>query len=469
MGTEQNLHLDMQTNRTVSGGSNARPSSGSYERQHMILAVLLLLLVTDVLILVHELGHLVAAKWAGMPVTSFSVGFGPPLFRFRIGETKYQLALIPLGGFVRIMGMQGTEEDRRLWPNGFAFQRVHRRMIVVVAGVAANAALALTIYAILGSTGSATPPTPARVSAVFEDELPADATGWELMPSDVDVIRVADRDVSDWGEFAMAILAVDDGPQSLVFADGESLQVFIPEVEGDRIRILASLLPPLPPVLGTVQPGSPAQRAGLVIGDRIVAVEGTPTPTFYEWLGAMPLAPTTPVSLRIMRNGSGMDIQVPQPDHEFAAEGSFGWLGAHLGTEFLDGDLGGAFAYSAGEVGRHTRMITESGKLLVTGAVGLREVSGPVEIARMSERAYRMNWPQFFAFVAFLSLNLAILNFLPIPVLDGGHFLLLTVEGLIRRPLHPVLVRYTNLAGATVVVFFMSFAFLNDVLKLLGL
>jgi regulator of sigma E protease len=435
----------------------------------MILAVLLLLLVTDVLILVHELGHLIAAKWAGMPVSSFSVGFGPALFRFRIGETRYQLALIPLGGFVRIMGMQGTPEDRRRWPNGFAFHRVHRRMIVVVAGVAANAALALVIYAILGSTGAATPPTPARVSAVFEDELPADASGWESIPADVDVTRVAERTVRNWGDFAMALLAVESGPQTLEFADGETLVVVIPELEHDRIRLLASLLPPLPPVLGTVQPGSPAARAGLLTGDRIVAVEGTPTPTFYEWLGAMPPTPTVPVTVRILRNGFGMDVRVPQPDPTFRAEGSFGWLGAHLGTEFLDEDLGGALAYSAGEVGRHTRMITESGRLLVTGAVGLREVSGPVEIARMSERAYRMNWPQFFAFVAFLSLNLAILNFLPIPVLDGGHFLLLLVEGLIRRPLHPRLVRYTNVAGATVVIFFMSFAFLNDVLKLLGL
>ena len=434
----------------------------------MILAVLLLLLVTDVLILVHELGHLIAAKWAGMPVTSFSVGFGPALFHFRIGETRYQLALIPLGGFVRIMGMQGTEEDRRLWPNGFAFQRVHRRMIVVVAGVAANAALALVIYAILGSTGGATPPTPARVSAVFEEELPAGATGWLSMRSDVDVTQVAGRSVSDWGDFAMALLSVDAGPQPLVFANGDTLRVVIPDLEGERIQLLASLLPPLPPVLGTVQAGSPAERAGLVTGDRIVAVEGTPTPTFFAWLGAMPSSPTSPVSLRVLRNGVGMDVHVPQPDPDFAPVGSFGWLGAHLGTEFLDQDVSGAIAYSAGEVGRHTRLITESGKLLVTGAVGLREVSGPVEIARMSERAYRMNWPQFFAFVAFLSLNLAILNFLPIPVLDGGHFLLLAIEGVIRRPLHPTLVRYTHIAGATVVVFFMSFAFLNDILKLLG-
>ena len=104
------------------------------ERVTMIKAILLLLLVTNALILVHELGHLVAAKWAGMPVRCFSVGFGPRLFGFRIGETRYQLALVPLGGYVRIAGMRGTEEERRKWPSGFAFQRVHRRMIVVVAG-----------------------------------------------------------------------------------------------------------------------------------------------------------------------------------------------------------------------------------------------------------------------------------------------------------------------------------------------
>jgi len=435
----------------------------------MLLAVLLLLVVTDALILVHELGHLIAAKWAGMPVRSFSVGFGPVLCRFRIGETRYQLALIPLGGFVRIMGMAGTEAERRKWPNGFAFHKVHRRMIVVIAGVAANAALALVIYAILGSTGAATAPTPARVSAVFEDDLPIGADGWSAIPPDVDVTRVGSRSVGDWGEFAMAILAVEPGRQSIELADGRSLQVVIPELEGERVQLLASLLPPLPPVLGTIQSGSPAARAGLRTGDRIVAVQGRATPTFYAWLEAMPTAPTTPVPLRILRNGAGMDVRVPQPDAGFRPQGSFGWLGAHLGSEFVDEDLGGALAYSAGEVSRHTRMITESGRLLVTGSVGLREVSGPVEIARMSERAYRMNWPQFFAFVAFLSLNLAILNFLPIPVLDGGHFLLLGVEGVIRRPLNPGIVRYTNLAGATVVIFFMGFAFLNDILKLLGI
>lgn len=435
----------------------------------MILAVSLLLLITNALILVHELGHLVAAKWAGMPVTVFSVGFGPPLLRFRVGETRYQLALVPLGGFVRIMGMQGTEEERRRWPGGFAFQKVHRRMIVVISGVAANAALALAVYAVLGSTGGAAAPTPARVSAVFEDELPASAAGWERLPRNVDVLTVGDRPVGNWGDFALAVVAARPGELPLTFSDGTTRTVVVPELESDRMRLLASLLPPLPPVLGTIQAGSPAARAGLRTGDRIVSVNGTATPTFDGWLNAMPYAPEAPVVFRILRGGDGLEVRVPQPDPEFLPQGSFGWLGAWLGTEFLDEDLGGALAYGAGELGRNTRMITESGRLLVTGAVGLRQVAGPVEIARMSERAYRMNWRQFFAFVAFLSLNLAILNFLPIPVLDGGHFALLVVEGTLRRPLPRTVVRYTNIAGATVVVFFMGFAFLNDLLRLLGL
>lgn len=434
----------------------------------MLLAVALLLLVTNVLILVHELGHLIAAKWAGMPVASFSVGFGPRVLRRRMGGTLYQLALIPLGGYVRIRGMRGTEEERRKWPEGFAFQKVHRRMIVVIAGVAANAALALVIYAIMGSTGGAAAPTPARVAAIFTDELPATAAGWDRLPLDADILSVDDRPVRNWGEFALTLLAVEPGPLPLEFADGTIRNVLVPELEADRLRLLASLLPPLPPVLGTVQAGSPAARAGLRTGDRIVSVDGEPTPTFDDWLLAMPYAPDGPVTFRILRDGAGMEVRVPQPDPEFVAEGSFGWLGAYLGTEFLDEDLGGALAYGAGEVGRNTRLITESGRLLVTGAVGLRQVAGPVEIARMSERAYRMNWRQFFAFVAFLSLNLAILNFLPIPVLDGGHFALLAIEGVIRRPLPPPVVRYTNLAGATVIVFFLGFAFLNDLLRLLG-
>jgi regulator of sigma E protease len=414
----------------------------------VLTAAILLILVANGLILVHELGHLFAAKWAGMPVQSFSVGFGPPLFAFRIGPTRYQLALVPLGGFVRIMGMRGTEEERREWPTGFAFQSLGRRICVVSAGVLANAWLAAILFAGLALTGGATVPTPARVEAVFEEDLPAQAEGWAALPRNVDIVRLGEREVKAWGEFALALLGTEAGSQLLYLADGSRLAVSIPETEYERVALLQALLPPLPPVLGRIDAGSPAEASGLRTGDRIVAVDGAPVKSFMDWLEAAPVAPTGSLTLRILRDGGGLDVVVAPPAGDYTSMGSLGWIGANLGTEQQATDVGGAVAYGAREVERHTRLIAESGRLLVTGAVGLREVAGPVQIARMS--------------------NLAILNFLPIPVLDGGHFALLLAEGVAGRPLPAGVYRYGNVAGATVVVFFMAFALLNDFLKLFG-
>ena len=136
--------------------------------------------------------------------------------------------------------------------------------------------------------------------------------------------------------------------------------------------------------------------------------------------------------------------------------------------EPVDNDLSEGIVAGTREVGRTAKLIAESGRLLATGAIGIRQLSGPIEIARVSERTLRMSWSQFLAFVAFLSLNLAILNALPIPVLDGGHFALLMFEGVAGRPLPAGLRRYSTVAGATVVMFLMTFAVLNDLLRLFG-
>ena len=221
-------------------------------------------------------------------------------------------------------------------------------------------------------------------------------------------------------------------------------------------------------MLGRIQSGSPAEESGLRTGDRIVATNGVATPTYKDWLDNAFGGAGNGMLLRVLRGAEGIDVVVYPPAPDFVAEGSFGWLGAHLGSERTPTELNEALAYGVAEVERNARFITQGGKLLLTGAVGLRQVSGPVEIARMSERAYQMNWHQWFALVAFLSLNLAVLNFLPIPVLDGGHFFLLVLEGIFRRPLPNAVTRYGNLAGATLVGFFMVFAFLNDILRLLG-
>ena len=343
-------------------------------------AVLVLILVANLLIFVHELGHLLAAKWAGMPVTSFSVGFGPRLLSMRVGRTRYQLALIPLGGYVRIEGMLGTEEERRAWPTGFAFQPLYARMVVIAAGVTANVILAGLIYAALALDGGAGPLEPKLLA--IDAYAVQDAAGWAAVPLDRRIVAMGDHEITNWADFGLLVLSEEEGFHVLTFEDGSTHRVWLPDDENARATLLRALIPTLP--------------------------------------------------------------------------------------EAIETDLRGAMQMGAREVDRNSRLIAESGRLLVSGAIGMRQLSGPVEIARIGTETLRMDLRPFLAFIAFLSLNLAILNFLPIPVLDGGHFFLLMLEGIAGKRLPQPVYRYSTVAGATVIGFFVIFAFLNDILRLFG-
>lgn len=344
-------------------------------------ALLVITLVANLLIFVHELGHLLAAKWAGMPVTCFSVGFGPRLLSKQVGRTRYQLALIPLGGFVRIEGMRDTEEARRAWPTGFAYQPLHARMVVIAAGCAANVILAVLLYAALALDGGGGPlePKVLAVDASFVEDL----AGWQSIPLEKRIVSMDGVQLEDWAAFGLRLIAADEGFHELVFEDGSTHRVWTPADEASRVDILEALIPSLPPSVET--------------------------------------------------------------------------------------DVRGALQLGAQEVERNTRLIAESGRLLATGDIGLRQLSGPVEIARIGSETLKLSLRGFLAFIAFLSLNLAILNFLPIPVLDGGHFFLLCVEGLKGSALPEAVYRYSTIAGATIVGFFMMFAFLNDILRLFNI
>lgn len=347
----------------------------------MWIAVLVIVLVANLLIFVHELGHLLAAKWAGMPVSRFSVGFGPRLLGIQVGRTRYQLALIPLGGYVKIEGMRGTEEERRAWPAGFAFQPLHARMVVIAAGCVANVILAGLLYAVLALDGGGGPLEP-RLLAVDVTAV-EDQVGWETIPLDRRIVSMDGAPLEDWAAFGLRLIAAQEGFHELVFEDGTTHRVWVPADERSRAVILHALIPALPPEMET--------------------------------------------------------------------------------------DLRAAIGIGAREVERNSRLIAESGRLIATGDIGLRQLSGPVEIARIGSETLRLSRRGFLAFIAFLSLNLAILNFLPIPVLDGGHFFLLVLEGLKGSALPEAVYRYSTLAGATVVGFFMLFAFLNDILRMLGI
>lgn len=348
----------------------------------MVQAVLVFLMALAVLIFIHELGHLLVAKWSGMRVDRFSVGFGPVLFSVRVGETAYQLALIPLGGFVDIPGMNLSPEERAERPRAFASRPVTHRVAVLLAGVTMNLVFGLALYTGLALTEGVTDPTPPQVLAPDPEGIGKDdQAAWVEASSHGTIVRADGAAVSDFGDLAATLLGVTGGSVELDFADGHRATYPVPTEPEARIALVEA-----------VMPAEPEPRTASGVGE--VAAEG---------LGRM--ATTAGVAVR-------------------------------------------------------------SGKLVATGALSVRQLSGPVGLAAMSEKVLSMGWARFLGYIAFISVSLAIMNLLPIPTLDGGHALFVVLEGVLGRPLPQRAVRMASVAGGALLVGILLIATTSDVLRL---
>lgn len=348
----------------------------------MVQAVLLFVLALAVLIFIHELGHLLVAKGTGMQVDRFSVGFGPVLLSLRMGETTYQLAVIPLGGFVDIPGMNLSLEERAEQPRAFASRPVPHRLAVLLAGVTMNLFFGLALYTGLALTEGVTDPTPSRVLAPGRERLAAaDQAAWIDASSHGTIVRADGAPVSDFGDLASRLLGVTGGSVELAFADGHTGAYPVPTDPEARIALVEEVMPAEPE----------------------------------------------------LRRASGAA--------EAAADGL------------------GRMATTAG-------VAVRSGELVATGALSLRQLTGPVGLAAMSEEVLSMGWARFLGYIAFISVSLAVMNLLPIPTLDGGHAVFVVLEGVFGRPLSRRAVRLASVAGGALLVGIMVIATTSDVLRL---
>lgn len=348
----------------------------------MVQALLVFLVALAVLVFLHELGHLLVAKRAGMQVDRFSVGFGPALVSIRMGETTYQLALIPLGGFVDIPGMNLSPEERAERPRAFASRPVRDRVAVLLAGVTMNFLVGFALYAGVAVTEGVTDPTPAEVLAPGPERLEkGDQDAWIEASSHGAIVRADGAAVSDFGDLATTVLGVTGGSVDLVFADGHTGTYPVPTDPEARIALVEEVMPAEP---------EPREASGVTE----VAAEG-----FQR------MATTAGVAMR-------------------------------------------------------------SGELVATGALSLRQLTGPVGLAAMSEKVLSMGWARFLAFMAFVSVSLAVMNLLPIPTLDGGHALFVVLEGVLGRPLPQRAVRMASVAGGALLVGIMLIATTSDVMRL---
>jgi regulator of sigma E protease len=431
------------------------------------------LLVLGPLVFVHELGHFLAAKLLRIGVPVFSLGFGPRLFGFRRGGTDYRFSAIPLGGYVRLAGDE-ADENRRGLPEEFLSRPKWQRFVVFVAGATFNVLLAFVaswlLFSVYGVDEVADPDSYPTVRSVREAS-PAERAG--IAGGDT-LIEIGGRDVRGVEAYSEAYnleiaLAPKTTKSILVERDGARMTFQI-EIQADPVHGHGTEPgwglawgDDLTPVITGVIAGGRAAGAGLAVGDRVLGVDGRRPITEVELLAVIESSPERELALVIEREGLELTVAVTP-----GAEEGKGRIGVYLGPPSVHKDL--TLFEAAGVALRenvaNSLMLFHVLKRMATREVPLRSVSGPIGIAQVARNALSESPRHFIWLLGFFSLQLGILNLLPIPVLDGGHILILGIEGIIRRDLSDRLKERVMQVGFVFLLAFMSAVIYLDILKL---
>ena len=450
-------------------------------------AIIATIIVLGVLIFVHELGHFWAAKAVGIEVQRFSIGLGPRIWGFRRGETEYVLSAIPLGGYVKMGGMEDEVMDKVEGGDGlppttdpsraFDSKPIWARTLVISAGVIMNMLFALLVFIVVAGGWGVSELDTTRLNGVRAALLPPGAEGLSDLPRGAEIVTVGDRPVAHWGEIRQALLELPDGPVVITTTNpAAEVQVNLPAGETDRRRIAGAMEEWREALVAALVPGSPAERGGLQAGDRLVAVDGQPVDNwwgFQELIRARP-AQRTEVSLvrgeeRLVRVVTPDRTTTPDPVTGEMVEIGYVGIYPHANIVTIRVPPLEAVAVGAQETWAVTTFILRSLRDLVTGQVSPRNLGSIVTIGQASGDAANEGISVFLRFMALFSVNLAILNLLPIPILDGGHLVFLAVEAVRGRALTiEQRVRWSQF-GFVIIVGIMVLALSNDVMRLLGL
>lgn len=450
----------------------------------MLLTLAALAVVLGVLIFVHELGHFLVAKAVGIQVLRFSLGFGRPIIAFRRGETEYWISWIPLGGYVKMAGLEDEgmagelEGGKSATPvdpaRAFDRKPLWARIAVILAGVTMNLLFAFSVYAGLFATVGEPRTAITPVDSVDVGRLPPGAAALGTLARGDLIARINGDTVRTWDEVQDHFL---DGPDTVridVAGRPAPIELHFSGVDASvRERALIALHPQTAARIGLVNPGQPAARAKLQLGDLVVRAGGDTVRSWDDMVRRIRGSPGKTLALDVLRGDSVLHISlIPEAETQTNSDGeriTRGVIGASadprgatvrvpvgVGTAVLD--AGRQTVFQIGAIGVMV-------KRLVVGQASRSEVGGPIAIAQMSGQMARLGIDWFLGWLAFFSVSLAVLNLLPIPVLDGGHFMFLIAEAIRRKPLSLQLRLRLTQIGMLVVLAIMALAISNDVLK----
>ncbi|MCG8369057.1 MAG: RIP metalloprotease RseP [Proteobacteria bacterium] len=447
----------------------------------VLINLLSFLVAISVLVAVHEYGHYIVGRWAGMKVLRFSIGFGRPIWSRRSGrdDTEYCIAAIPLGGYVRFLdsreGPVAPEDEGR----AFNHRPIPWRIAVLLAGPFFNFLFAILAYWVLFMPGVMV--LKPAIGEVVPDSY-ADRAGLRFGDR---IVEVGGEPVDDWESALVAILdsmvATGKVPLELEHEGGGHRRAVL-DVGGDASRLTEpgvlfdglgfSIWQP-PAAVGSLTAGAPAEGAGIRTGDRITAVDGEPTPTWNALLAAVRDRPGETVDVEYVRRGYASTVTLTL-DEEGSGENRRGIIGIglpetsadyyFLRTYSLTGSLNAAVAKTWTSTLFTVRMLGR----MVTGDVSFRNISGPINIAQFAGESAERGLSYFLGFLAIISISLGVLNLLPIPVLDGGQIVYQLAEAVKGSPLTDRAQIIGQQIGIFALLLLMSFAFYNDIARILG-
>jgi regulator of sigma E protease len=433
--------------------------------------LLAFLFVLGVLIFVHELGHFVMARRVGVRVLKFSLGFGPRLVGFTRGDTEYVISAIPLGGFVKMAG-ENPDDPRSGRDDEFLSKSKWERFQILIMGPLMNLILAVVVTAGVLMNGAEIPVFQSKPPVVGQVTPDSPAARAGIQRGDR-ILTVAGRDVDTWEQFFIAVgtragREIEFG----VLRDGKEFTVRATPAPQTRFEIGdVGVLPDTHPNVALLMPGAPAEKAGLKVGDVIHRVDGVTITLREQLIAAVSKKANTPVTMAVVRDGSPIDVIVT-PEANTGRCPSLpqgqGCIGISIGEEVTRINPGPIDA-----IGMSIKRNYDSAGLifmtigqLITRETSTRQLMGPLAIAQLSGESAEQGWVPLFALMASISLNLGLLNLLPIPVLDGGHIFIMALEGLARRDFSLKVKEKMFLAGFAVLLMLMVTVIYNDLTRI---
>lgn len=434
----------------------------------MLITFVTFVIVLGIMILVHEFGHFAAAKLFGVKVEVFSIGFGKRLVGFRRGETDYRIAALPLGGYVKMAG-ENPMDARSGAPGEFTSHPRWQRLIIAAAGPAMNIILAIVlltgVYMVHYDRPAFLDKKP-RVSYV-EANSPAAAAG--VVKGDV-ITQIDDIDNPTWEDvYFKSILSPGRQLKVTVQRDGKLIPLSVtPEKNSEGQGRPPGWIPEQPNVVGSLEPGMPADKAGLRIGDTISAVNGKPISSTDEMIEILQQTKGAPVELTVQRAGATINVALTPVLRNEGGEERYrvGMIPAQ--TQPVKLPFGEALNTSLRENAKSSMMILKLVQGMVRREVSIKQMEGPIGIARVSGRAVRQEgWVPILVLMAVISLNLGVFNLFPIPILDGGVILMLLIEGVMRRDISLQIKERVYQVAFVFLVLFAVVVIYNDIIKAL--